>query len=198
VAAERAAGSNRGRAVIDWQEAFLLYASLPAEQRDYQSVADKFAVSRRTVERHGRLDHWKQRARELDQESVRTAAERLRDQRADKLIDTEKLVEATYISYANQLIAGSVKLTPNHLVKLFQLRQLIWGLQDDESVDQPEQVASPQADLSEHKLQVLRVLDDVGALQQLLHRVPADDQHENGRQIRGGGNREAGQKRNAA
>ncbi|HEV2590450.1 MAG TPA: hypothetical protein VGU02_01030, partial [Gaiellaceae bacterium] len=60
MAAERRPGSNSGRATIDWQQAFLFYVSLPPEQRDYQTVADEFGVSRRTVERHGRTDRWQQ------------------------------------------------------------------------------------------------------------------------------------------
>jgi hypothetical protein len=171
MAAERRPGSDQGRAAIDWQEAFLFYAALPAELRDYRTVADKFGVSRRTVERHGRQDRWKLQARELDRDSVRLAAERLREERADKLVDTEKLIEATYVSYANQLVAGAVRITPHHVAKLFELREQIWDLRDTETANQVEQVSQP-ADLidpTERKLQVLRALEDAGVLHRLLH-----------------------------
>jgi len=183
MAFERQPGSNRGRPLIDWQQAFLYYASLPAEQRDYQAVAERFAVSRRTVERHGHQDHWKKQAHELDRESVRAAAERLRDERADKLVDTEKLVAATYLTYANQLVAGQVKVTPNHLVKLFALRERIWGLQDDETADQREQVIQPADPINptERKLQVLRALEDAGVLDRLLHPDPDKNKYEKNR-----------------
>jgi hypothetical protein len=171
VSGKRRPGSNRGRALIDWQEAFLFYASLPVEQRDYQTVADEFGVSRRTVERHGSHDRWKQQARELDRESMRAAAERLRDERTDKLVDTEKLVEATYLTYANQLVAGNVKVTPNHVVKLFELRERIWSRQDDEADGELEALADPAEpiDPTERKLEVLRALADAGVVDRLLH-----------------------------
>ena len=55
MAAERQPGSDRGRPAIDWEAAFVYYAS-PARPgaRSYQAVADQFGVSVRTVERHGR------------------------------------------------------------------------------------------------------------------------------------------------
>lgn len=180
--AERQPGSKGGRALIDWHEAFLFYASLPPERRDYQTVAEKFGVSRRTVERHGRQEHWKQQAGELDRASLRAAADRLRDERADKLLDTEKLIEATHVAYAKQLVAGQVKVNPNHLPKLFQLRTQIWGLQDDQSLDQLEQVREPTdpIDPIERKLQVLRALKDAGVLDRILHATVNNDHH-NGR-----------------
>ena len=39
MAAERQPGSNRGRPALDWNQAFLYYAALPPEQRDYATVA---------------------------------------------------------------------------------------------------------------------------------------------------------------
>lgn len=180
MATERRPGSNHGRARIDWEQAFLFYASLPPQQRDYQTVAEKFAVSRRTVERHGRQDHWNQRARELDRESLRAAAERLRDERVDKLLDTEKLIEASCLSYANQLVAGTVKITPNHLAKLFALRERIWTLQDEETFDQLEQVTPRDVaiDPLERKVQVLRALEEAGVLDRLLR--PGHPNHQRG------------------
>jgi hypothetical protein len=170
MAAKRRPGSNRGRSAIDWNAALLYYVSLPAEQRDYQTVADKFKVSRRTVERHGCQERWKQQAQELDRESVRAAADQIRDKRAEKLIDTEKLVDATYLRYANQLVSGQVKVTPTQLATLFQLRERIWDRADAEAALQPDQPAQPPdpIDPVERKLQVLRALEDAGVLQQLL------------------------------
>jgi hypothetical protein len=191
VSAERSPGSDRGRAAIDWQAAFVFYLSLPAERRDYRTVADEFGVSRRTVERHGRQDNWMQRAHEHDRDTVRAAAERLREERADTLAGAEKLVDATYVSYANQLVAGEVKVTPSHVVKLFELRERIWGLQDAVTVDQLEQVTPPAdpIDPTERKLQVLRALEDAGVLDRLLH----PDQHQEDRDDEGDADDEAGQ-----
>ncbi|HEV2590635.1 MAG TPA: hypothetical protein VGU02_01960, partial [Gaiellaceae bacterium] len=121
-----------------------------------------------------------QQAKELDRESVRAAAERLRDERADTLADTEKLVAATYVSYANQLLAGDVKVNPNHIVKLFQLRERIWGLQDEEADDQFDTVAKQPdpLDPTERKLQVLRALGEAGVLDRLLERHDQPDRRD--------------------
>src|SRR5436190_13939745 len=100
MAAERQPGSNRGRPALDWNQAFLYYAGLPPEQRDYAAVAAEFGVSVRTVERHGRKERWRERARELDREASRTAAARLVEERAATLTDFERLVEASLLGYA--------------------------------------------------------------------------------------------------
>jgi len=167
LSAERRPGSNLGRATIDWDEAFLFYASLPVERRDYQAVADEFEVSRRTVERHGRSDNWKQRAAELDRESVKAAVEQIRDKRAAKLVETENVVEATIVTYANQLVAGQVKVRPLDIVKLVELREKIWQHQDDtQTDDQPAQASQPAdpGDEVERKRQVLHALGKAGVL----------------------------------
>jgi hypothetical protein len=74
MAAERKRGSDRGRAALDWNQAFLFYAGLPPEQRSYAAVAAEFGVSARTVERHGRKERWRERAHELDREATATDA----------------------------------------------------------------------------------------------------------------------------
>lgn len=134
-------------------------------------MADEFEVSRRTVERHGRQERWKQQAQELDRDSARQAAGRIRDTRAEKLVDTEKLVDATYLRYANQLVAGQVKVTPSHLATLFQLREQIWDRVDVEMAVQPEPPPGPSdpTESIERKLQVLRALEEAGVLGRLLH-----------------------------
>src|SRR3954452_24947939 len=127
MAAERQPGSNLGRAAIDWERAFLFYATLPSETRDYRKVAAEFGVSPRTVERHGRSGRWKQRARELDAAASAAAAERIRDQRADKLVDVEKLIDASYVTYATQLRDGKVRVSPADLPRLHKLRTEVWS-----------------------------------------------------------------------
>src|SRR5580765_6338196 len=125
--AERKPGSDRGRPAIDWQAAYLFYCGLPAERRSYQAVGDEYQVSVRTVERHGRSEHWKRQARQLDQDAAAAAAERLRDQRAEKLVDTEKLIDASYVTYATQLRDGKVRVSPADLPRLHKLRTELWN-----------------------------------------------------------------------
>src|SRR4051794_25837128 len=99
--AKRQPGSNLSRAVIDWHQPFLSYAGLASERRSYQAAADEYTVSVRTVERHGRAGRWKERARELDRAAAHLAAERLRDERAEKLVNPDKLIDATEVTYAH-------------------------------------------------------------------------------------------------
>jgi hypothetical protein len=85
MAAERKPGSNRGPPGARLGQAFLSYAALPPEQRGYAAVAAEFGVSPRTVERHGRNEHWRERARELDREASRAAAVGLVEERVARL-----------------------------------------------------------------------------------------------------------------
>ena len=180
---ERKPGSDHGGPLIDWQgEGFLFYAGLAPEQRSYQTVADQFEVSVRTVERHGRDEHWKERARELDRAAAQAAAEQLRDQRTEKLLDMEKLIDASYLTYASQLRDGKVRLSPADLPRLHKLRTEVWAETDTDNADvQPAEPEPAEAiDPAERKLDVLRALQEAGVLQQLLDRdtaqaSPVDD-----------------------
>lgn len=172
MAAERKPGSNLGRPVIDWDDAFLYYASLSPEQRSYRAVANQFGVSVRTVERHGRDKRWKEQARELDRSAAKLAVERLRNERVESLIDTEKLVQASMVTLASQLRAGTVKVRPSDLPGLHKLRTVIWEQADNYTDDEPlTQQTVDTTDRLERKREVLRALDDAGVLQQLLGRT---------------------------
>jgi hypothetical protein len=167
MAAERKSGSNLGRPLIDWNAAFLYYAALPLDERTYHAVADHYRVSVRTVERHGRGERWKERAAAVDQQAHAAAAAALAEERAAKLADVEKLIDATYLSYANQLRDGRVRVSAADLPRLHKLRGEIWN---DPTLDTAE-VIEPVAPLNrrdpiEHKLEVLRALRDAGVLQQ--------------------------------
>lgn len=169
MASERKPGSDRGRAVIDWAAAFVFYASLPPEQRSYQAVADRFAVSVRTVERHGRDDSWAKRVRELDESAREHAAERVRDARAQNLVDTEALIGASLAAYGDQLLEGLVKVTPADLARLHKLRTQLWDQQDSHTAVEPVRATETDSiDPNQRKLDVLRALDDAGVLEHLL------------------------------
>lgn len=67
---ERADAKRGARPAIDWEEAFAFYAAQPPRERSYASVGRQFDVSPRTVEKHGRDGHWKQRLREIKQQTA--------------------------------------------------------------------------------------------------------------------------------
>lgn len=123
----RRPNSDLGRPAIDWSEAFLFYASLPPEQRSYARVAAEFGVSVRTVERHGRVEKWRQRMREIQAQAAREADKKLGRAWAERIADFEKLIEATCISYAQQLSGGRVRVTASDLVGLVKISLQLRG-----------------------------------------------------------------------
>ena len=166
MAAERQPGSNRGRPALDWDQAFLYYAGLQPEQRDYGAVATEFAVSARTVERHGRNERWRERARELDREASRTAAARLVEERAATLTDFERLVEASLLGYAQKLREGTVRLNAADLPRLHKLLRELWQEPPPEpSEPDPAEPGGEEPASLEHKLQVLEALQEAGLLE---------------------------------
>ena len=166
MAAERQPGSNRGRPALDWNQAFLYYAALPPERRDYAAVAAEFGVSPRTVERHGRSERWRERARELDREASRTAAARLVEERAATLTDFERLVEASLLGYAQKLREGTVRLSAADLPRLHKLLRELWQEPPLEpSEPSPAQPGGEEPASLEHKLQVLEALQEAGLLE---------------------------------
>src|SRR4051794_2344477 len=161
MAAERTPGSNRGRAGIDWNAAFLHYAALQPERRDYASVAAEFGVSARTVERHGREERWRERARELDREAATSAAARLVEKRAETSGDFVRLIEATLIGYAQDLRAGKVRLSAADLPRLHKLLRELWEPLELQHPEQPSPSLGEPPDSLEHKQAVLRALQEV-------------------------------------
>jgi hypothetical protein len=174
MAAERKPGSNLGRPAINWQQAFQYYACLPTDQRNYATVADRFKVSVRTVERHGLRDRWKERAHEIDREAAAAAAAHLATDRAQKLLDLEKLIDASEVRYAQNLRSGEVRISPADLPRLHKLRKELWDDLDADPIEPATpQPPDPDADSSEHKLQVLRALRAAGALERIHELVGA-------------------------
>lgn len=132
-------------------------------------MADAYQVSVRTVERHARTDAWRQKAREFDGSAIARAREQLCDERAEALVDTERLIGASFVTYASQLQHGEVKVTPADVARLHKLRNEIWAERDDHTDikfgDEPQ---TDPIDPTERKLQVVRALDDAGVLRQIL------------------------------
>jgi hypothetical protein len=167
MAAERKPGSDRGRPALDWEQAFLFYVALPPERRDYAAVAAEFGVSARTVERHGRSERWRERARELDREASATAAARLVEERAARLSDLERLVEASFLGIAQKLREGTLRLSAADLPRLHKLLRELWQEPPPEpSEPSPAEPGGEEPASLEHKLQVLQALQEAGLLEQ--------------------------------
>jgi hypothetical protein len=170
VAAERRPGSNRGRPLLDWEAAFGFYASLPDPERSYQAVADRYQVSVRTVERHGREKHWKGRLADIKRQAAANASEALTAQLTESLTRTLRMTEATLTRYAQQLQAGTVKVTPSDLVRLTTLQQqLADTLEAAHNRPQPSDLVSA-ADAEDPELrrrELVRALQDAGVFDRL-------------------------------
>jgi hypothetical protein len=184
MAAERKPGSDRGRPALDWEQAFLFYAALPPERRDYAAVADEFGVSPRTVERHGRSERWRERARELDREASRTAAARLVEERAARLNDLERLVEASFVGIAQKLREGTLRLSAADLPRLHKLLRELWQEPAPElSEPSPAEPGGEQPASLEHKLQVLQALQEAGLLEQHEGQQDRDQDRDHDREV---------------
>lgn len=168
--AARTGGSQGGRAVVDWDKAFALYASLPDPNRTYQAVADHYGISVRTVEKHGRLDGWKQRVREIKRVAAKEADLKLAENRAEKLAEIELLIEASLTTLANQLRNGQVKLSVSDLVRLCRLRDDLWAADDTATQRARSEANAAEAELEdplERTREIARALHEAGAFDRL-------------------------------
>src|SRR5437879_1359441 len=122
--AERAGG---GRSLVDREQAFQFWASLPVDRRSYRAVADRFGVSPRTVERYAREGRWRQRLRAIEAEAAAKADAKLGRDRAKQLADFQQLIEASCVTYARQLASGQVKITAAEFAGLIKVTLLLQG-----------------------------------------------------------------------
>jgi hypothetical protein len=169
----RRGGSDLGKAAIDWEAAFTVYASLPPEQRSYQAIATRYGVSTRTVETHGRRERWRARARRIDQGASAEAERRIGKARADQIADVQKLIEASFIAYAQQLGDGTLRLTAADLPRLVKLLHELWA--EPQTEDEPTAsttTAPPPAPSLEHMAAVIAALQETNIF------GPADRDHD--------------------
>src|SRR5690242_14942489 len=108
------------RPAIDWEEAFAFYAALPPGERSYAAVAAEFGVSVRTVETHGRDERWKARLLAIKEETRSRTAEALIEARVEEVEKLRRLIEASFVAYAEALRAG-MRMGPGDLERLNRL-----------------------------------------------------------------------------
>jgi len=177
--AERRPGSDRGRPAIDWEQAFHTYAALPDSERSYRAVADTYGVSVRTVETHGRKEHWKERLGRIKAEAAAAADEQLAESRAQKLAELELLIDASLTSYAQQLRAGSVRVAPVDLLRLFKLREELWAQEAAERSTQRADVnAVDLEDAEKRRRELIAALDEAGAFERLRNSITHSSEDE--------------------
>ena len=170
---ERPNGSRRGRPAADWEHAFAHYASLPAPQRSYRAVADAFGVSVRTVEKHGRAERWRDRIGQIDKEAATQTNAALADERVQEVRKVVRLIEASFVAYAEKLRRGEVRMSPADLERLYRLhRQLGDELGAPPAIHGP----APSERRPEDVASVIEALKEAGALDAfgLEARAPGD------------------------
>lgn len=145
----------------------MFWAGLPAEDRSYQAVADKFQVSRRTVERHGREAGWKRRLAEIGARAAAETNSSLGHARAEEIGKLRKLIDASLLSYAEKLRRGDVRMSPADLDRLHKL----WQQLTDE-LPPPNEPMLPEEERSsgrpaEHIAEVIEALRESGVLEAL-------------------------------
>ena len=177
--ADRPDGSRRGRPSIDWEEAFGYYASLPDAERSYGAVAEHYGISVRTVEAHGRKEHWRERLAQIKAKAAETADVRLAAERAEKLAEIDLLIDASLTTYAQQIRAGTVKVVPGDLLRLYKLRAEVWAQNDVErDMKVADEVAEQDpVDAEQRKRDLIVALEEAGFFERLrnLSRPPTDD-----------------------
>jgi hypothetical protein len=113
--------ANPGHPACDWEAAFTFWAALTPEERSYQAVATEFGVSVRTVETHGRRERWAGRLRAIQAQAAAQTDALLASAWAERLAEVEKLLEASLVTYAQQLRGGGVRITASEFVGLVRL-----------------------------------------------------------------------------
>jgi hypothetical protein len=118
---DRPAGSDSGRPAIDWAEARDYWLSLPPQQRTHQAVADRFGVSKRTVDTHAANEGWRDQLAAIEAEAAALAAAQMARKRADRLIAMEGLIDRSFARYGEQLDNAAVEMTPADFVRIANL-----------------------------------------------------------------------------
>lgn len=127
-------------------------------------------MSVRTVEKHGRLENWKERLARVRAEAAEAADARIAEVRAEKLAELELLIDASWTTYAHQLRAGSVRVAPVDLVRLFKLREDLWAQAAAESTARRTAAAAEtdsDEDREARKHEIVRALHEAGAFDRL-------------------------------
>jgi hypothetical protein len=160
----KANGRRGARAAIDWEAAFSYYASLPPAERSHRAVAEKFGVSVRTVETHGRTERWKERLRQIAAETRKRNVDALVEARVEEIEKLRRLIDASFVGYADGLRNG-MRMSPGDLERLNRLSR---ALIDEAAAPQPtsEEHEQPERTL-EHADAVLDALAETGALEAL-------------------------------
>lgn len=119
-------GRPGGRIRYDWDAAFDYYYSL-GHERSFAKVSEHLGCGPRTVERAARRRRWQERVIELDEKANAKAEDKLVRERADRVADTLRVIDAARVRFAGQLRTSAFRLTGSDFVGLMKLENLLDG-----------------------------------------------------------------------
>jgi len=109
------------------EQAFAVFAALPAKERSYAAVAERAGVSLVTVKRWAAAGKWQERVRERDIRVARKAADRTEAGEVDSRTRHAKLVELGLIKLANAIAKGDIRGSFGDLDRLVRLEGFLKG-----------------------------------------------------------------------
>jgi hypothetical protein len=111
----------------DWEQGFQIWAGLPVGERNYDRVAEELGCRVRAVERASVRHGWQDRIRRIDAKAREQADKRLVRDRAERVADTLRIIDASRTKFAGQLGRADFRLTGSDFVGLVKLEQLLEG-----------------------------------------------------------------------
>ena len=119
------------------EEAFAFYAELPAKERRYAPVAERFGVSLATIKLWASKGRWRRRVAERDARVVRRAVDKAETAEVDNRSRYMKMVELALLKLVNGIATGEVKGAYSDVDRLIRLKVFL---------EEPETgAAGPQA-----------------------------------------------------
>jgi transposase len=152
--------ANGARPVIDWNQAFAYYAALPTSERSYRAVAREYRVSEHTVGKWAARDEWEARVKAIEARARAKVDRRAVRSLADRMETVVRAADATMAVYAQQLQAGEVKVSPQDVVALAKLQQLLEGHADSRVETVFAEVVNLSDDELEQELERMKQLDN--------------------------------------
>jgi hypothetical protein len=119
---EPAAPKSGPDAATRAEQAFAFYAELPAKERRYSVVAERFGASLATIKLWASKGRWRRRVAERDARVVRRAVDKVETVEVDHRARYLKMVEVALIKLVNGIASGEVKGTFSDLDRLVRLK----------------------------------------------------------------------------
>jgi hypothetical protein len=119
-------GRPGARRRYDYDAAFAYYYGL-GKSRSLAAVRAEFGMAQRSLERICSKERWLERVAAFDAEAAKKAAKIMVRERALRIADTLRIIDATRTKFAGQLKVADFRLTGSDFVGLMKLEALLEG-----------------------------------------------------------------------